>query len=237
MSKPEQTQVTTTPPSSTSDTPGGARPGDAIADASATAPRAPAAATATATAQVAQVAPVATTAAASVPSATTDAASAPSAAASPSQEGALSSMQGVIELADQLSAFADQLHERIMADIRDHGTGRFPEHTQDVLRALLDDEMLLRQRANSLYADAAAFVIRDLGRPQGQLVGLTKDAAQKIRRIGVIGEATGLVGGLLSLAGAAMAGQPAGVVLALDKIRLHNDALQVLSPTPPTTAA
>ena len=235
MSKPEQTQVTTTPPSSTSDTPGGARPEQTIGDASATAQRAPAAAT-TAAATM-QLAPVAVTAAASAPSAAADAASAPCAAASPSQEDALSSLQGVIELADQLSAFADKLHERIMADIRDHGTGRFPEHTQDVLRALLDDEMLLRQRANSLYADAAAFVIRDLGRPQGQLVGLTKDAAQKIRRIGVIGEATGLVGGLLSLAGAAMAGHPAGVVLALDKIRLHNDALQVLSPTPPTTAA
>ncbi|MDN4038354.1 hypothetical protein [Massilia sp. YIM B02443] len=234
MTKPEQTQVTTTPLSSTTNTSGGTRPEETIAGASFTAQRAPAAAT---TAATMQLAPVATTAAAPAPSAATDAASAPSAAPTPPQEGALSSMQGVIELADQLSAFADQLHERIMADIRDHGTGRFPEHTQDVLRALLDDEMLLRQRANSLYADAAAFIIHDLGRPQGQLVGLTKDAAQKIRRIGVIGEAAGLVGGLLSLAGAAMAGQPAGVVLALDKIRLHNDALQVLSPTPPTAAA
>ena len=217
MTQPENTHVNPTTPFSSADTPDAARPREAAADAAAAAEPAPAAAT------VGAPAPAA--------------ASAQSPASTPPQEGALSSMQGVIELADQLSAFADQLHERIMADIRDHGTGRFPEHTQAALRALLDDEMLLRQRANSLYADAAAFVMRDLGRPQGQLVGLTRDAAQKIRRIGVIGEATGLVGGLLSLAGAAMAGQPAGVVLALDKIRLHNDALQVLSPPPPTAAA
>lgn len=146
-------------------------------------------------------------------------------------------MPQVIELADELSAFADQLHERIMADIRSHAGRTVPEATRDAMRTLFDDETLLRQRANSLYADAASFVIRDLGRPQAQLVALTKDAAQKIRRIGVIGEATGLVGGLLSLAGAAMAGQPAGIVLALEKIRLHTDTLKVLSPAPPTPAA
>lgn len=162
---------------------------------------------------------------------------APSVAPTNPQDQALSGMPQVIELADELSTFADHLHERIMAEIRSHGGRTVPDHIQDAMRALLDDEMMLRQRANSLYADAAAFVIRDLGQPQSKLIGLTKDAARKIRRIGVIGEATGLVGGLLSLAGAAMAGQPAGVVLALDKIRLHNDALQVLSPTPPTAAA
>lgn len=162
---------------------------------------------------------------------------APSVAPTNQQDQALSGMPQVIELADELSTFADHLHERIMAEIRSHGGRAVPDHVQDAMRALLDDEMMLRQRANSLYADAAAFVIRDLGQPQSKLIGLTKDAARKIRRIGVIGEATGLVGGLLSLAGAAMAGQPAGVVLALDKIRLHNDALQVLSPTPPTAAA
>jgi hypothetical protein len=150
---------------------------------------------------------------------------------------ALSTMPQVIELADALSAFADQLHERIMADIRSHQGGAIPEPTRAAMRALFDDEMLLRQRANSLYADAAAFVMRDLGQPQGQLIALTRDAAQKIHRIGVIAEATGLVSGLLSLAGAAMAGQPAAIVLALEKIRLHNDALKVLSPTPPTAAA
>jgi len=222
MSKPEQTQANPTIPATTANAPDGTQAGKALADTSAAAQLAPATATADA---------VAPSAAPEQPAPT------PSTTQDSPHEGALSSMQGVIELADQLSSFADQLHERIMADIRDHSTGRFPEHTQDVLRALLDDEMLLRQRANSLYADAAAFVIRGLGRPQGQLVGLTRDAAKKIRRIGLIGDATGLVGGLLSLAGAAMAGQPAGVVLALDKIRLHNDALQVLSPTPPTAAA
>ena len=184
----------------------------------------------------APAAPPPTDAAASAAPQSQPAASAGAAPSAPTaaRDDALSGMPQVIELADELSAFADQLHERIMAEIRSHGGRSVPDHVRDAMRALFDDEMLLRQRANSLYADAAAFVIRDLGQPQSKLVGLTTDAARKIRRIGVIGEAAGLVGGLLSLAGAAMAGQPAGVVLALDKIRLHNDALQVL--LPPTAA-
>jgi len=151
-------------------------------------------------------------------------------------QDALSGVPQIVELADQLSSFADGLHERIMLEIRSYAGLTVPEPTRDAMRALFDDEMLLRQRANSLYADAAAFVIRDLGRPQAHLIELTKDAAQKIRRIGVIGETAGLVGGLLALAGAAMAGKGAGVVLALEKIRLHNAALKLLSPPPPTAA-
>ena len=146
---------------------------------------------------------------------------------------ALSGAPQVVELADQLSSFADGLHERIMLEIRSHAGLTIPEAKRDAMRALFDDETLLRQRANSLYADAAAFAIQGLGRPQAHLIELTKDAAQKIRRIGMIGETAGLVGGLLALAGAAMAGKPGGIVLALEKIRLHNDTLKLLSPTLP----
>lgn len=148
------------------------------------------------------------------------------------KEKGLSRTQHVVELADGLSLVADQLHERIMHEIRGYDGRSVPDKVKEGMRKLLDDEMLLRQRANSLYADAAAFVIQGLDQPQSKLVALTADAAHKIRRIGVIAEVTGLVGGLLLLAGAVASGKPSPVVLAIEKIRLHAKALDALGPPP-----
>jgi hypothetical protein len=150
---------------------------------------------------------------------------------------ALSSSEKIVELADHLSACADQLHARVMQEIRSHAGGPVPEHVQASARALFDDEVLLRQRANGLYADAAALIVKGLGKQQAQLVKLTADAAEKIRKIGVIGEATGLVGGLLALAGAAASGQPALILAAVDKIDKHGKALGALKPKPPAKAS
>jgi hypothetical protein len=58
-----------------------------------------------------------------------------------------------------------------------------------------------------------------------------------IRRMGVLGDVTGRVGGLLSLAGAGAAGKPTPIVLAIEKIQLHSTTLDALTPTPPTAAA
>ncbi|WP_229413112.1 hypothetical protein [Massilia alkalitolerans] len=160
------------------------------------------------------------------------AAKAPGATAGP----ALSSTEKIVELADHLSACADQLHERVMKEIRSYAGGPVPEHVQDKARALFEDEVLLRQRANGLHADAATLIVKGLGKQQAQLVKLTADAAEKIRKIGAIGEATGLVGGLLALAGAAATGQPALILAAVDKIDKHGKALNALKPKPPAKA-
>lgn len=163
-------------------------------------------------------------------------ASAPGVTKAGSDRG-LSSMQHVVELADGLSSVAERLHERILGEIRSYDGRGVPSHVQDAMRKLMDDEMVLRQRANTLYADAAAYVIQGLDQPQSWLVALTAEAAEKIRRIGVIGQVTGLVGGLLSLAGAVASGQPTPVALALEKIHLHSTALDALTPTPPSAMA
>lgn len=157
---------------------------------------------------------------------------APTDAGAPAQ-GGLASADQIVELADQLSACADQIHERVMREICAYGGKPVPEKVQATARALLEDEVLLRQRANSLYADAAAFIVKALGKPQAQLVKLTADAAEKIRRIGVIGEVTGLVAGLLALAGAAATGQAAPVLMALDKVHKQAKAIEALAPRKP----
>jgi hypothetical protein len=155
-----------------------------------------------------------------------DAVTRPSTPAPANGNGGLASVPQIVELADQLSACADQLHERIMRDIRAYDGGIVPAHVQATARALLEDELLLRQRANGLYADAATYIVKSLGKSQQGVVALTTAAAEKIRKIALIGDVTGLVGGLLSLAGAAATGQAVPIVLALDKIHTHMKDLE-----------
>jgi hypothetical protein len=153
----------------------------------------------------------------------------------PKQNG-LSNVPEIEALADQLSLCADQIHARVMKDIKAHNGGPVSDAEQATARALLDDEVLLRQRANSLYADAATYVVKTLGKPQQHVLELTAAAAEKIRKITLIGDVVGLVGGLLSLAGAAATGQAAPILAALDKIRLQVQAVQASMP-PKTPAA
>lgn len=152
------------------------------------------------------------------------------------QGGGLASVQQIVELADQLSACADQLHDRIMRDIRAYQGRTVPDAVQAAARALLEDEVILRQRANGLYADAATYTVKSLGKSQRGVIALTTEAAEKIRKITLIGDITGLVGGLLQLAGAAATGQAASIVGALDKIRAHMAAIEA-SKTPASKPA
>ena len=85
--------------------------------------------------------------------------------------------------------------------------------------------LLLRQRANGLYADAATYIVKSLGKSQQGIVALTTAAAGKIRKIALIGDVTGLVAGLLSLAGAAATGQAMPIIMALDKIHKQMKAI------------
>jgi hypothetical protein len=134
------------------------------------------------------------------------------------EQNGLSTAAQIEALADQLSAIADEIHARVMKDIKDHKGGPIGEAEQAIARGLLEDEVLLRQRAGGLYADAATYVVQSLGKSQQQIVKLTVDAAEKIRKISRIADVTGLVGGVLMLAGAAATGQPAAIVVAIERV-------------------
>jgi hypothetical protein len=143
---------------------------------------------------------------------------------------ALSTAKQVEELADRLSACADSIHERVMRDIRrshEQHHGEVPEAEQSVARALLDAEIELRQRANRLYADAAACIVGPLGQSQAHLVALTADAADKIRKITRIGDGITLVARLLGLAAAAASGQVVPILAALDQLKTQLDVVAV----------
>jgi hypothetical protein len=153
------------------------------------------------------------------------------------EKNGLASVPQIEALADQLSVCADEIHARVMKDIKAHNGGPVSDAEQATARSLLDDEVLLRQRANSLYADAATYVVKTLGKPQQHVLELTAQAAEKIRKITMIGDVVGLVGGLLSLAGAAATGQAAPILVALEKIRTQVKAVQADMPKPPVKPA
>jgi hypothetical protein len=140
---------------------------------------------------------------------------------------ALSTARQVEELADELSACADSIHDRVMRDIRRHHGEDVPESEQAAARALLNAEMELRQRANRLYAEAAACIVSALGQPQQHLIQLTVDAADKIRRITRIGDGITLVARLLGLAAAASTGQVVPILAAVEGLKGQLDVIAV----------
>jgi hypothetical protein len=157
---------------------------------------------------------------------------APAKPATPAE--ALSSAHQVEELADRLSACADSIHARVMRDIHRY-PGDVPASEQAVARALLEAEQELRQRANRLYADAAACIVSALGQPQQHVIRLTADAATRIQTITRIGDGVSLVARLLGLAAAAATGQATPILAALTALKGQLDviALHNAPPAPP----
>jgi len=149
---------------------------------------------------------------------------------------ALSTARQAEELADQLSACADGVHQRVLRDIRRHKDGDVPENEQAAARALLDAEIELRQRANRLYADAAACIVASLGQPQAHLIQLTLDAADKIRRITRIGDGITLVARLLGLATAVGTGQVVPILTAIARLQTQLDVIAVDNAPPAPSA-
>lgn len=145
----------------------------------------------------------------------------------PTPAEALSTAHQVEELADKLSECADSIHQRVMRDIRRHQGQDVPEPEQMAARALLNAEMELRQRANRLYAEAAACIVSSLGQPQQHLIQLTVDAADKIKRITRIGDGITLVARLLGLAAAASTGQVMPILAAVEGLKTQLDVVAI----------
>jgi hypothetical protein len=130
--------------------------------------------------------------------------------------GGLATPAQVEQLADQLSACADALHECIIRDIQAYGGGTVPASAQAAARKLLDDEQVLRQQADTLYAEAVARIVRSLGASQQHILALTADAAEKLKKLAKLTDAMGLVGRVLEISAAALTGNPALIMRALE---------------------
>ncbi|QYF93805.1 hypothetical protein KY495_00760 [Massilia sp. PAMC28688] len=147
-----------------------------------------------------------------------------------SEPSGLATAVQIEALADQLTLAADELHARVMKSIKAHKDGAISEAEQAVARLLLEDELVLRQRANGLLADAASYVVASLGQSQQAVMQLTADAAEKIRKIERLRDITGLVGGLLMLAGAAATGKVPAIITAIERVSKHVQRVKASTP-------
>lgn len=136
---------------------------------------------------------------------------------------------GEIEaLADSLSACADELHQRIMKAIRKNPPGAAPPQTQGDMeagishgaaQALFENEVALRQRANSLYVDAAVLAAAGLGATQRELLDLVAVARRRIRHANMLKDLIGITADMLGLAAAIAAGKPEHLPGVADSIK------------------
>jgi len=129
-------------------------------------------------------------------------------------------------LADSLSASADELHERIMRGIRQqqrleggNGTGSAAPLTHGAAQALFENEVALRQQANSLYVDAASHSLEGMGVTLPELLRLAAEARDTIRRIDRVKELAGVSADLLAVAAAIVAARPEHLAAPLESLK------------------
>jgi tetraacyldisaccharide-1-P 4'-kinase len=144
-------------------------------------------------------------------------------------------------LADSLSACADELHLRIMKAIRRNppgGPAREPQHdpttqaatipingnleqgiSHGAAQALFENEVALRQRANSLYVDAAVLAVAGLGAPQRVLLDLVAAARRRIRHASLLKDVIGITADMLGLAAAIAAGKPEHLPAVVESVK------------------
>jgi hypothetical protein len=131
-------------------------------------------------------------------------------------------------LADSLSASADALHKRLIRAIRRPAPGQAPDLpgiSQGAAQALFENEVALRQRANSLYLDAAVLAASGLGGHQQKLLELTARAQEKIDRIDRLKDLVDLAAELLMLGAAVATGKPEQILKPLENLKHHIEAL------------
>jgi hypothetical protein len=126
---------------------------------------------------------------------------------------ALKNKKEVEELADSLTLSADAIHKQLMKDIKKGSVD------QPQAQLIFQDEVILRQKANGLYIDAANCVIKNLSEPQAELVGVIAAANEKLKKMKDVERFINLVADLLVLASAAYAAKPGPLLTALEEVR------------------
>lgn len=129
-------------------------------------------------------------------------------------------------LADSLSASADALHARLMRAIRQKMPGTSePAISRAAAQALFANEVTLRQHALGLYLEAASLAAAGLGGLQKQLLDVTAQTQENIRKIDQIKDLIALTGELLSLAAAVATGAPEKLVAPYEKLKARVESM------------
>lgn len=132
---------------------------------------------------------------------------------------ALSNLSEVEALANKVTECANAIHSRLMTAINNK------EIDQAKAQALFQDETILRQRANSLYLDAANCVVANLQISQDDLLGVIEDAQNSMAKIEKVAHFIDLIADILMLVAAAYAAKPAPILAAVKEVKSDLDAL------------
>lgn len=132
---------------------------------------------------------------------------------------ALGNAAEVEALANKVTDCANAIHSRLMDAIKNK------EIDQTTAQAIFQDETILRQRANSLYLDAANCIVTDLKTSQAELLGVVENAKDAMEKIKKIAQFIDLAADILLLVAAAYAAKPAPIVAALKEVKSDLDGL------------
>jgi hypothetical protein len=99
------------------------------------------------------------------------------------------------------------------------------EIDQAKAQAMFQDETILRQRANSLYLDAANCIVANLQISQDDLLGVIEGAQNSMAKIEKVAHFIDLIADILMLVAAAYAAKPAPILAAIKEVKSDLDAL------------
>lgn len=126
---------------------------------------------------------------------------------------ALTTQAQIETVAAELNNCADIIHERLMKAVK----------RKEIARAdaqlIFQDEIILRQKANGLYIDAANSVVIGLMETQKSLLETIGLAKQKLRKIRDVATFIDLTADLIVLAAAISTAKPPAILAALKEIK------------------
>lgn len=126
---------------------------------------------------------------------------------------ALKNQKQVETFADNITACADDIHGRLIEAIKDK------KIDQMTAQQIFQNEASLRQHANTLYIDAANFVVDGLGESHTSLIDLIGSARESIRTMEKMAGTIGLIANLILLAAAACTAKPGPILSAMKAVQ------------------
>lgn len=126
---------------------------------------------------------------------------------------ALANRAQIEAIAAELTKCADVVHERIMHEVKRKKIGLHEA------QLIFQDEVILRQKANGLYIDAANCVVEGLAETQKSLLATIDTAKQKLKSIKDITAFIDLTADLIVLAAAINAAKPSAILAALKEVK------------------
>ena len=136
---------------------------------------------------------------------------------------ALETADQILQMADQLTASADAIHRRLLTAIKNK------EISAADADQTLQDETILRKRADAMFIDAAVHVVNGLALAQQELVDTINKGNEKLKDIKKVNAFLDFVADMLALAAAIYSAKPKTILAAFKEVKADIDAFGKLA--------